>query len=168
MAQLSVFQTLLRQPRLSRAISGLLLSLLTEKAALDARLRELIIMRIGWSTGSVYEWTQHWRIALDLGVDDQDLLGVRNWPDHGFDFAERSVLAATDDVLTSGVISDRAWADCEKALGADSPALLELVAAIGTWTMISTLLRTLRVPLEDGVQAWPPEGLVPAELGRHG
>jgi hypothetical protein len=33
---------------------------------LDPRLRELVIMRIGWLTASDYEWTQHWRVAQGL------------------------------------------------------------------------------------------------------
>ncbi len=36
--------------------------------ALDSRLRELVIMRIGWLTACDYEWTQHWRVASGLGV----------------------------------------------------------------------------------------------------
>ena len=47
--------------------------------ALDSRLRELVIMRIGWLTACDYEWTQHWRVASGLGVPAEDLLGVRDW-----------------------------------------------------------------------------------------
>jgi hypothetical protein len=34
---------------------------------------------------------------------------------------------------------------------------------IGTWRMVSTVLKTLEIPLEDGVMPWPPEGRVPGE-----
>lgn len=44
----------------------------------------------------------------------------------------------------------------------DPQVLLELVTAIGTWRMVSGILRTLEVPLEDGVGSWPPDGLGPA------
>ena len=33
-------------------------------------------MRIGWRQGSVYEWTQHWRVARMLEIPEDDLLGV--------------------------------------------------------------------------------------------
>jgi hypothetical protein len=39
--------------------------------------------------------------------------------------------------------------------------LLELAAVIGAGTMFSGLLRTLEVPLEDGVAPWPPDGRSP-------
>ena len=72
MAELNVFRALLHQPKVAKAVQDLLVSLLF-RGSLDARLRELLIMRLGWQTGSVYEWTQHWRVALELGVSDQDL-----------------------------------------------------------------------------------------------
>ena len=94
MAELSIFQVLLRHPRVARAVNDLLVSMLWD-GALDPRLRELLIMRIGWLTASDYEWTQHWRIACGLGISADDLLGVRDWSGHdAFDARERAVLAA--------------------------------------------------------------------------
>lgn len=159
LAQLNVFRLLLRRERPAKALADLLLSLLFG-GELDTRLRELVIMRIGWSTGSVYEWTQHWRIALDLGVTEADLLGVRDWPAHeGFDDLDRAVLAATDQCVAGEHIDDSTWAVIHRRLGDD--AAVELVAAIGAWTMISTLLRSLEIDLEDGVMPWPPDGATP-------
>src|SRR3954453_15642769 len=43
------------------------LTQLLENNKFDTRLRELMIMRIGWVTGSAYEWTQHWRGAAPGG-----------------------------------------------------------------------------------------------------
>jgi hypothetical protein len=43
-------------------------------------------------------------------------------------------------------------------------ATIELVAAVGTWSMISKLAKSLDIPLEEGVASWPPDGLAsPAE-----
>lgn len=159
MADLSVFQIALRNPRVAKALNGMLLNLLI-RGEFDGRLRELIIMRIGWSTGAVYEWTQHWRVAIGMEIADQDLLGVRDWPNHdGFGPTERAVLAATDESLATGRISDATWAACAEIF--EPPELIELVAVIGNWTLFSNLLRTLEVPLEEGVAPWPPDGRAP-------
>ena len=159
MAELSVFRTLLHQPRAARAVNGLLHALLW-KGTLDARLRELLIMRIGWTTGAVYEWTQHWAVALAAGVPEADVLGVRDWLNYeGFDDADRAVLAATDESLAAGCISDATWAAC--AFHLDEAQLVELVVAIGNWSMFARLLPSLDVPLEDGVAPWPPDGMDP-------
>lgn len=161
MAGLSVFRVLLRHPRLAGAVNGLLSALLFD-ARLDVRLRELVIMRIGWLTGSDYEWTQHWRVARTLGVADEDLLAVRDGPSHPrFGPVERAVLAAVDETMQTGRISPATWEACERHLGGDRQVLLELVAAIGTWSMIASMLLSLEVPLEDGVDSWPPAGRRP-------
>ncbi len=160
MAELNVFRVLLHHPRLTRAINGLLGTLLF-RGQLDARLRELVILRIGWVTGSVYEWTQHWRVATQLGVDEADLLAVRDWKGAArFGDAERAVLAATDETLERGAISRDTWALCEKHLPGREE-LLELVVAISNWRLFSALLQSLEIPLEDGVEPWPPDGARP-------
>jgi alkylhydroperoxidase family enzyme len=163
MAELSIFQVLLNHPPLARAINDLLATMLWH-GALDPRLRELVIMRIGWLTACDYEWTQHWRVASRLGVAPADLVGVRDWRTYdGFGPAERAVLAATDDVVRDGVVSAESWAACERELQGDTTVLIELVAAIGAWRMVASILRSLEVPLEEGVSSWPPDGRSPSE-----
>lgn len=163
MAELSIFQTLLNHPQLAGPFNDLLATMLWH-GALDRRLRELVIMRIGWLTECNYEWTQHWRVASRLGVSAEDLLGVRDWRSHnGFGPTERAVLAATDDVVRDGVVSAANWADCERELGGDKTVLIELVTVIGAWRMVSSILQSLEVPLEEGVAAWPPDGRSPSD-----
>jgi alkylhydroperoxidase family enzyme len=108
----------------------------------------------------VYEWTQHWRVARDLEVSEADLLAVRDWEAAELGPAERAVLAATDETIDTGTISASTWAECAGHLSTE--ALLELVVAIGNWRTFSSLLRSLEVPLEDGVTPWPPDGLAPS------
>jgi alkylhydroperoxidase family enzyme len=162
MAELSIFQVLLNHPQLARAVNDLLATMLWH-GSLDARLRELVIMRIGWLTACEYEWTQHWRVATRLGVTAEDLIGVREWQQHdGFGPTERAVLAATDDVVRDGAVSSQSWAACERELQSDKTVLVELVTAISAWRMVSSILQSLDVPLEDGVAGWPPDGHAPA------
>lgn len=160
MARLSVFKVLLRHEDLAAAVYGLLHQLLWN-GSLDARLRELIIMRIGWRQGSVYEWTQHWRVARMLEIPEEDLVAVREWKaSDRFDRADRAVLAATDETLGGGAISASTWAELEATVP-DDRARLEVVLAIANWSMFAQLLRSLEVPLEEGVDPWPPDGALP-------
>jgi alkylhydroperoxidase family enzyme len=159
MARLSVFRLLLRRPAIAEPVADLLLHQVFG-GDLDHRLRELVIMRIGWSTGATYEWTQHWPIARDFGVSEQDLLGVRDWRRHpGFGPTEQAVLQATDECLDTGAVSRATRATLARHLAEEE--LIELVSAISTWTMISVFVRSLEVPLEDGVAPWPPDGRAP-------
>lgn len=161
MADLNVFRVCLHHPPFARRLNDLLQMLLWE-GDLDVRLRELVIMRLGWTTGSDYEWTQHWRIAGSLKVDEADLLAVRDWRNEDrFGPAERAVLAATDETVADGAISEATWRACVEHVSGDDTVLLELVAVIGTWQMVSGFLRSLDVPLEDGIESWPPDGQGP-------
>lgn len=159
MAPLSVYRVLLHNPDLAKVMTDLLATLLFTGKKLDVRLRELIIMRIGWATGSKYEWTQHWRIADHVGLPAADVLAVRDWKNaDNLGPADRAVLAAVDDSLERGKISDPVWAECATHVGGPVE-LVEMVVAIGHWTMYSQLLRSLEIPLEDGVASWPPDGV---------
>ncbi|MFQ5699063.1 MAG: carboxymuconolactone decarboxylase family protein [Myxococcota bacterium] len=158
-AALHIFRLLLRRPKSARAVADLLVSLLFG-GALDDRLRELAILRIGWVSGSDYEWTQHWSLAQErFGLSREELLAVREWRSaECFDARDRAVLAATDETLETGTISSETWAACEREI-ADPDARVELVLALGTWRLISLLTRSLEIPLEEGISSWPPDGL---------
>jgi alkylhydroperoxidase family enzyme len=164
-ARLNIFRTLFHRPKTARAIADLLLSLLME-SEIGHRRRELIIMRIGWVTGSEYEWTQHWPLAQEMfGCTAEELVAVRDWRGAGcFDPVDRALLAATDELLETGDLTDETWRTCFAGLGRD--AAIEMVAAIATWLLISKLARGLRVPLEEGVEGWPPDGMVPSASSR--
>jgi alkylhydroperoxidase family enzyme len=161
MAELAIFQVLLNHPRLAGSLNDLLAIMLWH-GKLDVRLRELAIMRIAWLTASEYEWAQHWRVAQGLGVSADELLGVREWSSHkGFGPTEQAVLAATDDVVRDGAVSEQSWAACRQAFGTDQAMLVEVVTAISAWRMVSSILQSLQVPLEDDVASWPPDGQSP-------
>ncbi len=161
MAELAIFQVLLNHPKLAGALNDLLATMLW-RGTLDPRLRELVIMRIGWVTASDYEWTQHWRVAQGLGISADDLLGVRDWQTYqAFGPTERAVLSATDDVVRDGAVSAESWAACRRELGTDPALLVELVTAIGAWRMVASILHSLQVPLDDGLASWPPDGQPP-------
>ncbi|MGH9138996.1 MAG: carboxymuconolactone decarboxylase family protein [Acidimicrobiales bacterium] len=160
-ADLNVFRVWLRHPGIAKGINGLLGRLLLD-GRLDARLRELIIMRLGWSTGSDYEWTQHWRISEQLAIPAEDLLAVREWESSDrFGEPERAVLAATDEVVRDGAVGPATWGALVEHVSDDPVILLEVVHVIGLWRMVSSALRSLEVPLEDGVSSWPPDGRAP-------
>ena len=159
LAELNIFRSLLHRPRPAKANNDLLLSLLFG-GSLDDRLRELLIMRIGWATGSNYEWTQHWTVAQEtFNCTPEDLLAVRDWKNSDvFGEPERLVLSAVDEILADGFVSADTIAQCRTVLGSDE-VVVELVMAIGCWYTISQIAQSLDIPLEDGVESWPPDGV---------
>lgn len=160
MTHLNVFRCLLHHPKLASSVAGTLSGLLWRFNALDEKLRELIIMRIGWRTRATYEWTQHWQVALRVGLTDDEILAVRDWRrSEILSKAARAVLAATDDTLDHGHILDDTWAKCCSHLKTEAQRI-ELVLAIANWRSFSELLQSLKIPLEEGVVPWPPDGKI--------
>jgi alkylhydroperoxidase family enzyme len=161
MAGLNVFRIMSRHPALAGVVAKQLAMLLYRGNELDGRLRELIIMRIGWRTGALYEWTQHWPVALRIGLTEAEILAVRD-PANATCLgpAELAVIAATDDVLDHGAVGEASWRACAEHLSSHAERL-ELVAVICNWNTFSILLKSLQIPLEDGIAAWPPDGLPP-------
>lgn len=132
---------------------------LLEHNRFNTRLREMMIMRIGWVTGSGYEWTQHWRVAAEAGIPAEDILAVRDWRNAtNLTPADRAILAATDECLEGKSISDATWAEVAKHV-TDPAEQVEFVIAMGNWMAFSLLFRNLRIPLAEGITIWPPDGL---------
>ena len=99
--QSEAFRTLANNPGVARVAYNQLIQLL-ENNKLDTRLRELMIMRIGWVTGSAYEWTQHWRVATTAGIPPEDVLAVRDWRNSGrLSAADKAILADTADLIAA-------------------------------------------------------------------
>ena len=156
--ELNIFRTLLRHPKLAKVVNDLLMMLLSDGNQLDPRLRELVIMRIGWVTACDYEWTRHWPIAQMFGASEQELLAVRDWrAAECFSATDQAVLAATDETLEHGRMLDATWDAC-MAEFEQPEVLLELCVAIGAWRLISQLALSTGVELEEGIESRPPEG----------
>ena len=122
-------------------------SLLT-RSKLDARLRELAILRTAKVSKSVYEWTQHVPIAKAAGVTDEQVDAIENWEGaRCFGEIDRLVLKFTDEVARN-VKGERATIEAlRKHMG--TTEIVELVMSIGFWGMVARLLETTEVDLEE-------------------
>lgn len=155
-ADINVFRVLLRHPPIARCLNDILQPLLLN-GTIDARLREMVIMRVGWVTGSYYEWGQHWHLGPMFGAPIDDLAAVRDWEhDARFDATDCAVLRATDETLAGGPVSDTTWIALTEAI--PESQCIELLMLIGGYQALSGVLRSLQVPLDDGLEMWPPDG----------
>lgn len=154
-----IFTTLARQPELFRRWLGFGGALLFGQ--LPGRLRELVILRTAFRFDGPYEWAHHIELGAAQGVSAAETtalggdLAAVEW-----DPLERATLAAVDETADEGAVADGTWSTL--AAHFDSGDLIELLMLIGHYMMLSTVLRSLRVPLEpsmvtlaDGIQGGP-------------
>lgn len=161
LARVNLFRTTLHHPPIGRIV-GDVVDALVLTSVLDARLREIAILRTGWRIGSVYEWSNHYGIAKRAGMTDAEIVAVRDGAaSPALTEADRAVIAVVDEAFDNVRVSDATLAAARAHVG-DDRALLELVMIPGCYRTIGSVLLSFGVPLEDGVPVWPPDGVSPA------
>ncbi len=143
---LNVYKVMGHSPAAMRACMGLGNTLLT-RTGLDAKLRELAILRVAQLTDSRYEWMQHLPIALEVGVSQEQVDSLASWPrSKAFSEKEKALLAYTDEVTERVRVSDETFSRLRQQL--DEREILELTLCAGYWGLIARLLVALQVDLE--------------------
>jgi 4-carboxymuconolactone decarboxylase len=149
---LNIYRTLARHPGLAKRwlVFG---SHVLAKSTLDARTRELVILRTGWRCQSEYEWGQHARIGKQAGLTDDEVKRIAQGPDApGWSDLDRTLLRATDELHDDSFISDATWNALAKHL--NEQQLIDLIFAVGQYTLVSMALNSLGVQLEPGTQGF--------------
>lgn len=155
----NVMRFALRNPRLGRLLADVI-DLAVLGGTLDARLREIAILRVGWRIGSVYEWSNHVPIGRRAGMTDAELVAVRTADASALSATDLLAIRVADEVLDANEVSAATLEEARALLG-DGDELLELVAIPGSYRLIGSLLATFSVPLEEHIEAWAPDGTSP-------
>jgi alkylhydroperoxidase family enzyme len=156
----NVFRVLLRHPPVADIVAKLVQAVVLD-SVLDARVRELAIMRTAWLRRSVYEWTSHYAICARLGLSDEEIVAVRGGPSPGLPDDVRVVLELVDVVVAGAQPDDALLTSAREVAGSDE-AYVELLAIPGFYAGLATILAALEVPLDgDRPEAWPPDGVSP-------
>lgn len=127
---------------------------------LDARLRELVVLRVAWHARSRYEWAQHVRLAARFGVVPADLdaiasgLPAADWSD-----LDRAAVDAAAQLVTDHRVDDATWSVLAAHL--DQQQLVELLFVVGTYTCLAMVFNASRVALDPGTDLPPGTPALP-------
>ena len=120
------------------------------KSSLTPRDREILILRIGWLCEAEYEWGQHVQIGKKAGLTDDEILRIGVGPNApGWSDFDRALLRATDELHKDAFISDATWATLSKRY--NSEQLIDVVFTVGNYNLVSMMLNTLGVQLDEGI-----------------
>jgi alkylhydroperoxidase family enzyme len=120
------------------------------KSTLPVRDREILILRIGWLCEAEYEWGQHVQIGKRAGLTDDEILRIGVGPNApGWSDFDRALLRATDELHKDACIGNETWA----ALAAhyNTQQLIDVVFTVGNYNLVSMMLNTLGVQLDQGI-----------------
>jgi 4-carboxymuconolactone decarboxylase len=121
---------------------------LLRRNELDARLREIAILRVGMLSGASYEVYQHRRVAAKVGLSDDKILAIveRDADPAAFDEQERFVIAFTDQLVRHVKAPDAMFDEAKRRF--PPRQLSELVLTIGYYMMVSRFLENFEVDIE--------------------
>ena len=142
-------ETLARHPDLFLAHMAFAQQFMGDNAALTPRYRELAVLRLGWISGSPFEWGGHVQISQSCGLTGDEIARVIDGPDHaGWSAAESALLRAVDELHQRTMIPDDVWADLAAAF--DDRQLIELLMLVGHYTTVAFYQNALRMRLPGG------------------
>lgn len=143
----NIFRVLMQHPKLTRAWSKFASYILSDQQTLNARDREIAILRIGWLNQAPYEWEQHVRIARAAGITDDEIERIGKGPKAGWNRHDAALIQAADDLFENSVVSDKTWKTLAERY--NTQQMMDVVFTIGQYNLVSWALNSLGVPLDD-------------------
>jgi len=121
----------------------------SERRLLAPVLRELAQARVGWAASSQFVFSQHCKSLRGIGVSEERIDAVPNWPVAGcFDDAECAVLAYTDCLaFDHGRVPDGVFSALRQHLSDEE--ILELTYITTLYLHHAVMSRALRTEFDD-------------------
>ena len=159
---LNLFAGMAHAPAAARA-TALLGGTILYDGKLDARTREMAILRVGHLLNCDYEVAQHEGIGRAVGLGNRELAAARTGD--ATDVGEESRLAMlwAEETAASGSASPALVQDTIRQLGPQRAVELSLV--VGYYRMLAVFLKSFRIPIEDEPSGRLNIGQRPEHLG---
>jgi len=127
---------------------------LMKLSALDPKLRELAILRVGYISKCAYELFQHEPFGRFVGLTDDQIAAIKAGDAKStvFDAAQSAVLRFVDDVVLNVRPSDANLAAVREHL--DDQQLIDLVLVTGNYMTVCRFLETTGIELDAEAIDW--------------
>ena len=146
---IALYRVLAHSPLLLRAYAGLARGLRYE-AQTPRALRELMILRTAQLTGSEYEWAHHRAMAAANDVPEDKVRMLADWRSSTlYDERERAALRCVEEIHDVA-LSDQAFAELERVMGA--PSTVELVLLVAFYEAVARMIQALGLEVEPAYQ----------------
>jgi alkylhydroperoxidase family enzyme len=144
---INVYKVLLHSPDIASVWMDLV-NAVRWKTDLDGRLREIVIIRVGYLNRCAYVVKQHVpELSLPEGLADKEASALADWqPSTFFSARERAALAYTDAVTRDIDVPEAVAAELKKHL--NERQIVELTVLIGAYNMHTRLGQALQIDPE--------------------
>jgi alkylhydroperoxidase family enzyme len=152
---LALFRTLTVHDDLSSRMRPLGAGILGH-GRIEARERELIILRACARAGAEYEWGVHaTAFGVSVGLNGAEIAATASasaddpvWSD-----ADAQLIRAVDELHHTNTISDELWSELAERFSDDQ--LLEIIVAAGWYRLLSYVINAARIDLEPWAARFP-------------
>jgi alkylhydroperoxidase family enzyme len=142
---LNVFRMVARTPESFRPFMRLGGSLLGYER-IDARIRELAILRVAHVTQALYEWTQHEQLGRNVGLTDAEIEAAKSEGVEGLGPEEALAWRVADEITRDVRLSDETLAELLERY--DPEQACSLILCVSYYNMVSRFLESTRVEIE--------------------
>ena len=149
---LNIFATLARAPKMLDAVLHMGGYLLSGKG-IPPREREIVVLRVGWRAGSVYEFGQHTVLGGQARLTEDEIVRLTEDGLGGWDEGDRLLVAMADDLHADDKVADATWAGLAERW--NEMQLIELLVLAGFYRLVSGFLNSAGVELDPGTPGWP-------------
>jgi alkylhydroperoxidase family enzyme len=151
---IDVFKTCLRNLELCRNWMPFTQYVLGTTNSVPRRERELVILRTSWDCDADYDWAHHVAAAQRAGLSDEEILRISKGPSAaGWSRSDALLLQATDELHRDQRITEATWSALAEHY--NEQQMMDLVFAVGQYTMVSMFLNSAQVQLEPGLKGLP-------------
>ncbi|MFL5824754.1 MAG: carboxymuconolactone decarboxylase family protein [Solirubrobacteraceae bacterium] len=149
---LALFRTLLVHPELAARMRPLGSAILGH-GLLDARTRELMILRTCALCGAEYEWGVH-AVAFGSGVGlTEEEIAATAGADGDWPGEDRLVIRLADELHDGDSVSQELWDELARVWTSDQ--LLELLVTAGWYRTLSYVINAAQIELEPWAARFP-------------
>ena len=143
---LNVFRMVAGAPRAVRPFMALGRAVLS--TPLDARRREIAVLRVAHATRATYERAQHEQLARNVGVTEEEIKAIGGQDTVTSSDEELNLICRVADEVSRDVrLSDEAL---EQVIDRYGPRqATELILLVSYYNMVSRFLESTRVEVED-------------------
>jgi alkylhydroperoxidase family enzyme len=121
------------------------------KMGLTVREQELVILRMAFHYRCNYVWKHHVPVAVEFGVTEDLLEGVKKFPlPSGFNSREEALLILTDELVTERDIRDEVFDKYHSQLR--NSELVDLISLVSQYVFFSLANNALRIQVEPALE----------------
>ena len=151
---LALFRTLTVHDDLSSRMRPLGAGILGH-GRVDARDRELMILRTCARAGAEYEWGVHaTAFGVGVGLNGDEIAATASGEP-----SDELVVRLADELYETNDVSEELWSELAERFAHDQ--LLELIVIAGWYRLLSYVINAARIPLEPWAARFPQDAAPP-------